>query len=254
MRGVWYAVVMETEINQAESQKETGLFFRSGVAFTGKPQLDEKGKPYVIQFKKCSRCGGAGGSDRWKFTGWTCFQCGGARGQNETIKLYTAEKISKMNAANDKRQAKKSTEREAQRQALEQQRTARRAEFLESNREYFASVLAVCGETSFAKEIIATATNLAQITENQRAALDKMVAESQRKAATAYVGEIGERRDFTCTLVTLKAFDGKFGRTYLHVMRDASGNAVKWPWPSTVGTPYELTKWAESYHDEKGKK
>lgn len=27
---------------------------------------------------KCTRCGGAGGSDRWADTGWTCYQCEGS--------------------------------------------------------------------------------------------------------------------------------------------------------------------------------
>ena len=27
---------------------------------------------------KCPRCGGEGGSDRWKFTGWTCKRCNGS--------------------------------------------------------------------------------------------------------------------------------------------------------------------------------
>lgn len=25
----------------------------------------------------CRRCGGAGGADQWRHTGWTCFDCGG---------------------------------------------------------------------------------------------------------------------------------------------------------------------------------
>ncbi len=27
---------------------------------------------------RCTRCDGAGGSDRWADTGWTCYQCGGS--------------------------------------------------------------------------------------------------------------------------------------------------------------------------------
>ena len=27
---------------------------------------------------KCPRCGGAGGSDKWSFTGWTCNRCNGS--------------------------------------------------------------------------------------------------------------------------------------------------------------------------------
>ena len=37
----------------------------------------------------CQRCGGAGGSDKWTFTGWTCYECGGS---GESVKPYVYKK------------------------------------------------------------------------------------------------------------------------------------------------------------------
>ena len=78
---------------------------------------------------KCSRCGGAGGSDAWKFTGWTCFECGGSgNGTVHTVKVYTAEKLAKLQASevrrNAKREAKEAVIRDAQAQELATWRTA----------------------------------------------------------------------------------------------------------------------------------
>ena len=51
-------------------------FFRDG-----RPALRvsnvSSGKPAAWVLKICGRCGGAGGSERWRHTGWTCFECGG---------------------------------------------------------------------------------------------------------------------------------------------------------------------------------
>src|SRR5262245_66401315 len=86
----------------------TELFFRTGKAFTGTPRFTAKGRAFIIRDRKCGRCGGAGGADKWRHTGWTCFDCGGAgtRG-TETVKLFTAEKPAKLNAAAQHRAAAK---------------------------------------------------------------------------------------------------------------------------------------------------
>lgn len=221
------------------------LYFRDGREFTGTPQLTESGKPFTVAFKNCSRCGGAGGSDKWKHTGWTCFECGGSRGHNVDVKLYTAEKIAKMNAANEKKQAARAAVNAELAAARERERDARREQFQADNKQYFDSVLAVCGADSFASQIIATATRLAQLSDNQKASLDKMVAEIQRKAATGHVGTIGERRDFVCTLVTFRVFQGKFGNSYLHVMRDETGNTIKYIGSKVLGG----VRWEGDYSD-----
>lgn len=56
----------------------TELFTRQGTAPTAPVQTDAKGRSFFVCPRPCSRCGGAGRSDRWAFTGYTCFDCGGA--------------------------------------------------------------------------------------------------------------------------------------------------------------------------------
>jgi hypothetical protein len=68
----------------------------------------------------CHRCGGLGGSDAWRHTGWVCYECNGARQLHYSRKnfSYTAEKLATMIAANIKREAKR----------VERQRAAEAAE------------------------------------------------------------------------------------------------------------------------------
>jgi hypothetical protein len=41
----------------------------------------------------CSRCGGAGGSEAWRHTGWTCYQCGGRGKWPGTRRDYRPEDV-----------------------------------------------------------------------------------------------------------------------------------------------------------------
>lgn len=38
----------------------------------------ERSRVGVSYKDDCGRCGGAGGADAWRFTGWTCYECGGS--------------------------------------------------------------------------------------------------------------------------------------------------------------------------------
>jgi len=52
----------------------------------------------------CGRCGGLGGADKWKHTGWTCYQCNGSgRGEPRFTPAYTREQLDRLNAAAAKR-------------------------------------------------------------------------------------------------------------------------------------------------------
>lgn len=62
----------------------------------------------------CNRCGGAGGGGQWAHTGWTCFECGGSgKGGIKTARLYTADRLAKLNAAQAKRDAVKMAQAQA---------------------------------------------------------------------------------------------------------------------------------------------
>lgn len=41
------------------------------------------------QVVPCGRCGGAGGSERWRYTGWTCYRCGGNCTEVRSVRVYT---------------------------------------------------------------------------------------------------------------------------------------------------------------------
>jgi hypothetical protein len=216
------------------NDNNTALHYRDGRLFTGTPQLTDKGKPYINRQTKCSRCGGAGGSDKWKHTGWTCFQCGGSRlGPIVADKLYTLEQLAKMNAAADKRSAKKAAAQAAATAAREADRAARRAQFTADNATLFAQAASL--NDDFINTMVAQCIDRVSISPAQVELITKKLAENARKQAAQYVGTVGERITVTCTLVTFKAFDSKFGRSYLHVMRDSSGNTFKYMGSTVLG-------------------
>lgn len=41
-------------------------------------RTDRNGTRYYEGMVTCPRCGGAGGAECWKYTGWTCYKCGGS--------------------------------------------------------------------------------------------------------------------------------------------------------------------------------
>lgn len=225
------------------------LFYRDGRPFVGKPQHDEKGKPYTQHQEKCSRCGGAGGSEKWAHTGWTCYQCGGSgKGSIVTDKLYTAEQLVKLNATKEKRDAKKAAAAAAKQAAVEAERNATRAAFVESNKEIFA--LAATLNDTFFSDMVAQCIDRVRISPAQIDLINRRVAETAQKAAAAYVGTIGERRNFTCTLE--KFFDWSSTNVYpqiykyCHIMRDENGNCIKYIGSKVLGG----VKWEGQYSDK----
>lgn len=47
-----------------------------------------------------------------------------------------------------------------------------------------------------------------------------------RDSVSEFVGEIGERRDWTLTIRKVISFDGEFGTVYINLMNDAQGNVI----------------------------
>jgi hypothetical protein len=56
-------------------------------------KVDRNGTKYFLIDKPCDRCGGAGGADKWKPTGWTCYKCGGTGKQEGSWNEYTPEYV-----------------------------------------------------------------------------------------------------------------------------------------------------------------
>lgn len=69
--------------------------------------VDKNGTKIKRVIKKCSRCGGAGYSDKWMYTGKVCYKCNGDGLEEATIKEYTEEYRKKLDTINKIRNQKK---------------------------------------------------------------------------------------------------------------------------------------------------
>lgn len=190
----------------------SALFTREGAEYTGKFETSKRGA-YYQRRAKCSRCGGAGGSSKWDHTGWVCFDCQGSgfRGV-ETIRLYTADKLVKLNAAADKRQAKRDAEYAAKVAADKVQADANRAAFLAQHAELLANAAKWAeGDEDhpdgdeFLADLIRTGTERAFLSEKQiaamQAAIGRHVQRAAERAQSRYVGLAGDRIE-ACVTVT----------------------------------------------------
>lgn len=221
------------------------LYYRHGAEFIGQTQTDEKGKPFTIVVDKCHRCGGAGGAEQWRYTGWKCYRCGGnGKEAPRAVKLYTQEQLDKLNAAQAKRDAKKAAEVAAKQAAITAERSARREQFLSENAEIIK--LAESLNEPFINDILKTVVERAAISERQIEVIRNRAAEIARKAQAAFIGTVGERREFVCHLHKfIKLEGGQFGPSYIHIMRDAQGNTVKYKGSKILGG----VKWEGERYD-----
>lgn len=209
----------------------TALFDRTGKQVT-RFARDSKGKPFITEQLPCSRCGGEGGSQKWAHTGYTCFDCGGTgKGRIATVKLYTAEKLAKLDATKAKKDAKRAAERAAKAAAQQAEADARRADFMA----VYKPLLDRAGQFSARNEFIADVLNKVlqrcEISEKQEAALvaacDRIDAEDARKATASYLGKVGERlRKIDVTVLYVYQFETAFGLKTITTMRDKTGNTI----------------------------
>ena len=69
-------------------------------------KIDKNGSKHYRGIVACDRCGGAGGSDAWKYTGWTCYKCGGSGKMEATWIERTPEYEAKLAERRAKKAAK----------------------------------------------------------------------------------------------------------------------------------------------------
>jgi hypothetical protein len=227
---------------------ENKLYYRDGREFTGKQEQNDKGKPVTYRQTKCSRCGGAGGAEKWRHTGWTCFQCGGSGlGPVVTDRLYTAEQLQKLNATRDKREAKKAAAQaaktaalEAAHAALEAARASNRAEFKQAHKELFDAVWSL--NDDFLITMVGQCIERTSISDKQIELINAKLAAAKTKASSQHLGTVGERRDFTCKIERILNWSRQqyphFSK-YCHIMRDENGNCVKYIGSSNLGAENE---------------
>jgi hypothetical protein len=255
------------------------LFFRDGTPFTGTP-FDADKAPYTIVHTMCSRCGGAGRSDRWAHTGYVCYQCNGSKhGPDKRERLYTAEKLAALNATRDKNRAVKAAKTAAAQMIVEAETAARRAAFDDQHRPllaWLAEVALVEGyddqrvyKEGFLGDMLRRADQLADWSEAQVTALqasyDRRRALVRQRAASRWVGIVGERLRAAVTVEREFAFERKrmmggwgadaYETVYITTLRDADGNTlvVKSPrFRAAIGSQITVTGTIKAHDEYKG--
>lgn len=218
------------------------LYTRDGTLYTGQVRTDAKGKPFFMRPRPCSRCGGIGGSDKWgpagSNTGWTCFDCGGSgkhKNGPQAVSLYTRDYLDKLNVRKAKADAKRAAKAEAARIAEAARRDAERSAVIASHADDLKRIrkLGKDGGEGFVADMYRQVVDRARPwSEKQIAAvhktLDRMEAEAARIAAAQYVGEIGERREFTLTpfRAVMLSNHPVYGEVWLTIARDQDGNTI----------------------------
>lgn len=162
-------------------------------------------KPIHRRNRPCVRCGGAGRCEKWRHTGLVCYRCNGGciDPVQETEKLYTAERLEKLNATKAKADARRAAER-AEKERLEKIRQAEEREALHEKYVFFIDRLqAAMGLTSL--EIISDVhhrlVDLVQEPSDKQIEacnkiMDRIDADKEKAAKATHIGEIKERRLF----------------------------------------------------------
>lgn len=160
-------------------------------------RIDRNGTKYYEGQVPCDRCGGAGGADKWDFTGWTCYKCGGSGKMFGKYKEYTPEYAAK----------------------LEARRKARREKYEQEHAEEIARAEAERKAKEEAERIAREAEEARRLAE---------------KAISGWVGAVGDKIDIDATLVkrawyTAPSFTGYGTETrYIYTFRNDHGDAIIW--------------------------
>lgn len=189
----------------------TELFTREGQPFTGRASINDAGRVgYWVRTRTCPRCGGAGGADKWKFTGWTCFECNGAREVpcERFVPLYDAAKLATLTKAAATREANRQRKADERAAAEAARVEAERADIMAAHKDILARMAPWMETSSFLADMATQVTEKARpLTERQleaaTTACAKFEAEKARREAATHVGTVGERVTLDLTFVRM---------------------------------------------------
>lgn len=214
------------------------LFTRQGAAHRCRIGRDDKGRPYFTQARTCGRCGGAGGSAKWYRTGEVCFDCNGSgtRG-TETVKLYTAAELDRLNATAAKRHAKRVAAAEVAAAKAQAEADARRADFETLHGALLAEATRFAERSEFIADVVTKARARASMTEPQadalRAAVERIKARDAQIAASRHVGTVGARIEVAVTVERIGSYERsmfaaswEFETVWITTLRTDDGCAV----------------------------
>jgi hypothetical protein len=211
------------------------LFTREGELIA--PERRSGPRSYTIRNEPCHRCGGQGGSDAWRHTGWKCYRCGGERFElPRTVKLYSAAELAKLNARRDAIRAKKKAAADAIAAEQAARVAAERTAWDAANGALVAAARPFADRSEFLADLLARLDSGRTLwTQGQIEGVQKSLAgfaERELKAAASeYVGAIGDRVEASVTVENVFSFERpKFNAHWINetvsivTMRDGKGN------------------------------
>lgn len=158
----------------------------------------KNGTKEYIEEVRCDRCGGAGSSDAWKYTGMTCYKCGGTGRMAQRTLEYTPEHEAELLKKREMEAEKKRAEYEAWLKAEE--------------------------------ERIAEEKRLAE--EKQKAIeAQKAISQYQGEVGQKITVKIVERH--TAEFETHFGYGTQYMN--IHIMKDAEGNVYTWKTQNGIG-------------------
>ena len=154
---------------------------------------------YSVTRAQCWRCGGAGGSDAWKHTGWTCYRCGG-EGKDPTaldylVKLETASPewaewasavISKRDATNTKRQETLRLKRVAEQEKKDAEHVSKVTAYIEADpllKEAVRATEALEKADGFAANVLESVLKNLSMSDKQKNIIERGLERVAEKAA-----------------------------------------------------------------------
>lgn len=215
-------------------------------------KTDKNGTKYYHDYT-CPRCGGAGGSDKWHFTGWTCYECGGSGMARKpaVIKEYTPEYRAKLDAAAAKRHEKKVAQ--ARLENVAKQGEWKQKEGFVNDLIYVSTIKDTYSIKSQAKaaggkyrwfgwifsephEEFETIELTAEecLKENEYGSLDwrgeirDIIEAKHPSKISEHVGQIGDKIELDVRHVRTGSYSTQFGITDVHTFEDADGNNFVW--------------------------
>lgn len=177
------------------------LLDRDGTPFNYQSQVFNDGLfPYFMKPRACYRCGGLGGSDAWKHTGYTCYDCGGSgRNKNgdEKVRLYTAAQLARLNEIKAKKDATAKAKREKAEAKAEAEAYGKMLVFLATHGDLIDQAEQYEARSEFIRDVRAKALSKWELTDKQAQALQNAIARFQEadkaREASEYIGTVGER-------------------------------------------------------------
>lgn len=191
-------------IERKEKAEERGLYFRHGALCTWPIEsFNEKtGSGYASDhYEECPKCHGEGG---WSGgPGYTCFKCEGAgRVYVRGLRVYTQEKLDKLNATAEKKRLVREEKRAAELQAKKD--ASGQADFVETLRGY--------GD-DFLESLVSQFDDKGGLSPKQLAAAEKALERlAARKAEQELAIDVPEgRQEITGVVLSTRVQDGRFG-------------------------------------------